>query len=89
MRKRWIIGGIALLVPLGAAYTGYWFWLARTFQQNLALWVDQQRAMGYRISYAAGEPGGYPLSIHIALSQSSSTRRPGSRPGDSTRRRRS
>jgi hypothetical protein len=69
MRKRWIIGGIFLLVALGAAYTGYWFWLARTFQENLALWVDQQRAMGYRISYAAGEARGYPLAIHIALSQ--------------------
>ena len=69
MRKRWIIGGIALLIALGTAYTGYWFWLAQTFQQNLALWVDQQRAMGYRISYAPGEPGGYPLSIHIALSR--------------------
>jgi hypothetical protein len=69
MRKRWIIGGIGLAILLGAAYTGYWFWLAQTFQQNLALWVDQQRAMGYRISYAAGEPGGYPLAIHIALSE--------------------
>jgi hypothetical protein len=68
MRKRWIIGGLALVVALGTAYTGYWFWLARTLQQNLALWVDQQRAMGYRISYSADEPGGYPLSIHIALS---------------------
>jgi len=69
MRKRWIIGGVGLAVLLGAAYTGYWFWLAQTFQQNLALWVDQQRAMGYRISYVADEPGGYPLSIHIALSE--------------------
>jgi hypothetical protein len=69
MRKRLIIGGVALLIALGAAYTGYWFWLARTFQQNLALWVEQQRAMGYRISYVAGEPGGYPLSIQIALSE--------------------
>jgi len=68
MRKRWIIGGVGLAVLLGAAYTGYWFWLAQTFQQNLVLWVDQQRAMGYPISYASGEPGGYPLSIHIALS---------------------
>ena len=69
MRKRWIIGGVGLAVLLGAAYTGYWFWLAQTFQQNLVLWVDQQRAMGYPISYASGEPGGYPLSIHIALSE--------------------
>lgn len=69
MRKRWIIGWITLLIALGTAYTGYWFWLAQTFQQNLALWVDQQRAMGYRISYAPGEPGGYPLSVHIALSR--------------------
>src|SRR5215468_7619954 len=69
MRKRWIIAGIFLLVALGAAYTGYWFWLARTFEQGLALWVDQQRAMGYRIAYAAGNPRGYPLSIVVDLSE--------------------
>src|SRR5262245_18606649 len=68
MRKRWIIGGIVLLLALGAAYTGYWFWLARTFQENLTLWIDQQRATGYRFSYAAGEPHGYPLSVDIDLS---------------------
>jgi hypothetical protein len=69
MRKRWIIGGVGLAVLLGAAYTGYWFWLARTVQQNLALWVDEQRAMGYGFSYEAAEPGGYPLSVRIALSR--------------------
>jgi Uncharacterized protein conserved in bacteria (DUF2125) len=69
MRKRWIIGGVGLVVLLAAGYTGYWFWLAQTFQQNLALWVEQQRSMGYQIAYASSEPGGYPLSIHIALSQ--------------------
>jgi uncharacterized protein DUF2125 len=67
MRKRWIIGGALLLAALGAAYTGYWFWLARTFQENLALWVDQQRAMGYRMAYAAGDPHGFPLAVEIGL----------------------
>lgn len=80
MRKRWIIGAVGLAVLLGAAYTGYWFWLAQTFQENLALWVDQQRAMGYRMSYAAGEPGGYPLSIHIALSEVAIDSPPGQAP---------
>jgi hypothetical protein len=67
MRKRWIIAGVGLVVLLGAVYTGYWFWLARTFQQNLALWVDEQRAMGYRMAYAAGEPHGFPLAVEIGL----------------------
>ena len=69
MRRPWIIGGIGLAVLLGAVYTGYWFWLARTVQENLALWVDQQRTMGYGFSYAAAEPGGYPFSIRVALSR--------------------
>jgi len=69
MRKRWIIGGVGLAVLLGAAYTGYWFWLARTVEQNLVLWVDEQRAMGYGLDYEAAQPGGYPLSIRIALSR--------------------
>ena len=67
MRRRWIIGGVGLAVLLGATYTGYWFWLARTFQQNLALWVDEQRAMGYRMAYAAGAPRGCPLAVEISL----------------------
>jgi hypothetical protein len=80
MRKRWIIGAVGLAVLLGIAYTGYWFWLAQTFQENLALWVDQQREMGYRISYTGGEPGGYPLSIHIALSEVAIDSPPGQAP---------
>jgi len=69
MRKRWIIGGVGLAVLLGAAYTGYWFWLARTVEQNLVLWVDEQRAMGYGLDYEAAQPGGFPFSIRIALSR--------------------
>ena len=69
MRKRWIIGAVGLAVLLGAAYTGYWFWLAGTVQQNLALWVEQQRAMGYGFSYQAAEPGGFPLAVRVALSR--------------------
>jgi len=67
MRKRWIIGGVGLAALLGAAYTGYWFWLAQTFEQNLVLWVDQQRAMGYRMAYASDGPHGYPLAVEIGL----------------------
>jgi hypothetical protein len=66
MRKRWIIGG-ALLACLAGAYTGYWFWLAQTFERNLSLWLDQQRMQGYRISYAATEPRGFPFPVLIAL----------------------
>jgi len=66
MRKRWIIAGIAFVV-LAAGYTGYWFWLAHTFERNLALWIDQQRAMGYRLSFTASEPDGFPLAAKIRL----------------------
>ncbi len=68
MRKRWIIGGIVLLVALSVAYTGYWFWLAQTFERNLALWIDQQKTLGYQISYEASEPSGYPFLVTIQLS---------------------
>jgi Uncharacterized protein conserved in bacteria (DUF2125) len=67
MRKRWIVAGIVFLA-LAGGYTGYWFWLADTFQRNLALWIEQQRAMGYRLSYSAGEPDGFPLAAKIQLS---------------------
>jgi hypothetical protein len=67
MRKRWIIGGVVVLA-LAAGYTGYWFWLAETFERNLTLWVEQQRAMGYRVSYSTSEPSGFPLAAEIQLS---------------------
>lgn len=50
---------------LGGVYTAYWFWLAQRFENNLALWIDQQRANGYQISYVASQPYGYPLSVKI------------------------
>ncbi len=67
MRTRWVIAAIVLVAALGAAYTGYWFWLAQTFERNLALWIDQQRAIGYRMSYSAGPPTGFPLPVSIGL----------------------
>jgi hypothetical protein len=66
MRRRWIIAGI-LLACLAMAYTGYWFWLAQTFERNLGLWIDQQRMQGYRISYAALQPQGFPFPVRIGL----------------------
>jgi Uncharacterized protein conserved in bacteria (DUF2125) len=66
MRKRWIIGGIVVLA-LATGYTGYWFWLAKTFERNLALWIDQQRALGYQISYTPTQPTGFPFSAEILL----------------------
>jgi hypothetical protein len=66
MRRRWIIAGI-LLACLAVAYTGYWFWLAQTFERNLAFWIDQQRMLGYRISYAAAQPHGFPFPVGIGL----------------------
>lgn len=66
MRKRWMIGGVVFLA-LAVGYSGYWFWLAQTFERNLALWIEQQRAMGYRISYSASEARGFPLWIQLSL----------------------
>ncbi|MGH6961538.1 MAG: DUF2125 domain-containing protein, partial [Dongiaceae bacterium] len=66
MRKRWIMGGV-VFASLAVAYTGYWFWLAQTFERNLALWIDQQRTLGYRISYTATEPRGFPFPVQIGL----------------------
>lgn len=67
MRKRSIIRSLLLLAVLAVAYTGYWFWLARTFEQQLALWIDQQRAMGYRVTSAAPDRAGSPFDISITM----------------------
>jgi len=67
MRKRWLIGGIILCVALGAAYTGYWFWLARTFEQQLALWIEQQRASGYTVVYSEPQISGFPFRMQVRV----------------------
>ncbi len=79
MRRRWIISGIVLLV-LAGAYTGYWFWLAQSFERNLAAWIEQQRAMGYRFSYAANEPTGFPFSISQVFARAEIDSPPGVSP---------
>ncbi len=69
MRKRWIFGAAVILLLLAAAYTVYWFWAARLFEQNLAGWISQQQLQGYRISFEGSERTGFPFAVERRFSR--------------------
>jgi len=68
MRRRWIIlAAVAVPLAAGAAYTGYWFWLAHQLSRNLAAWTDYWRTQGYRISFDQQAVEGYPFDARLVL----------------------
>jgi hypothetical protein len=68
MRRRTLLLAALLPAILIAAYSAYWFMLARTVVDDLANWTADRRAEGYIVSY--GEPavaGGFPLAVRVEL----------------------
>jgi hypothetical protein len=60
------LGGIArglaaALLVLGAAYAGYWHYVAGRLEAGIADWVRQQQDLGNEIRFAEGEIGGFPF----------------------------
>jgi hypothetical protein len=66
MRKRWVMAAGAVLV-LAAAYSGYWFWLARQLNRDLDAWIGAWRALGYRIDAARAGVSGFPLALRLDI----------------------
>ncbi|MBI2255021.1 MAG: DUF2125 domain-containing protein [Proteobacteria bacterium] len=55
--------GLGLILVLGAAYTGYWFFVAAKLQAGIEVWVAEQRAGGNDVRLADGSIGGFPLTF--------------------------
>jgi hypothetical protein len=55
--------GLGLALVLGAAYTGYWFFVAAKLQAGVEAWVAEQRAMGNELRMAEGSIGGFPFTF--------------------------
>lgn len=55
--------GLGLLLLLGGAYTGYWFFVAAKLQAGIESWVAEQRAMGNDVRVADGSIGGFPFTF--------------------------
>lgn len=55
--------GLGLVLILGGAYTGYWFYVAAKLQAGVEAWVADQRAAGSALTIADGSIGGFPLSF--------------------------
>jgi hypothetical protein len=55
--------GLGLVLILGGAYTGYWFYVAAKLQAGIGEWVTQQRAAGNEVRVGDGSIGGFPLTF--------------------------
>jgi hypothetical protein len=54
---------LILVLILGGAYAGYWFFVAAKLQAGIVEWVAQQRAAGNAVTIADGSIGGFPLAF--------------------------
>ncbi|MDY0871269.1 DUF2125 domain-containing protein [Dongia rigui] len=55
--------GLGLVLILGGAYTGYWFFVAAKLQAGIEAWVAEQRAAGIGLTFADGSISGYPFAF--------------------------
>lgn len=55
--------GLGLIVLLGGAYTGYWFFVADKLQAGIENWVAEQRSQGNNVTIADGDIEGFPFSF--------------------------
>lgn len=58
--------GLAL-AALSGLYTGYWLFASETLKKEVAVWADQRRAEGYRISFDEPVAGGFPFGVELTL----------------------
>lgn len=54
---------IALFAVAAAAYSAYWFFAARWFEQSIADWIQQRRAEGFRIEGEIAPISGFPFRL--------------------------
>jgi hypothetical protein len=68
MRRRLLFSAAIAAVLLAAAYSAYWFVLARIVVADLADWSAARRAEGYTVAYGDPVVGGFPLAVTARLS---------------------
>lgn len=67
--RRVILVAVLLLIAAAAGYAVYWQSAARTLENGIADWAEQQRRAGYEVSYAAPEIGGFPLHLEARIDE--------------------
>jgi hypothetical protein len=61
-----LIGLIAFAV-LSVAYTGFWFYVASVFRDNLPAWIERMAGTGATLAYRQLEISGYPFRFRLIL----------------------
>ncbi|MEM6627163.1 MAG: DUF2125 domain-containing protein [Pseudomonadota bacterium] len=66
-RRMGLIAPFAILGLLFAVYSAYWVWMAGALTDGVEDWIEDQRALGYRMEHQGLEMRGYPLrfSLHV------------------------
>ena len=67
--------GLAALVALAVAYTGYWFFAASELAASLDRWAAEARAAGYEVGAAQGHVTGFPFRFRIMQAEARIARR--------------
>ncbi len=65
---RYIVLVAAILIGV-AAYSVFWFHVKGEAEANIAAWVQERRAAGDTVDYAALDIGGYPFRIEAAVTK--------------------
>jgi hypothetical protein len=62
-RSYWIFAPLLVVLALAAAWTGFWFYAARTADGMMAAWIEREAKVGRVYTCASRTIGGYPFRI--------------------------
>ena len=64
-RPRWLLILLVILILVAAAWSGFWYFAARTVEKNVTAWMEQEARFGRVYACASRTVGGYPLRIEM------------------------
>jgi hypothetical protein len=67
--SRWIFVPVALVVVLGVAWSGFWWFAAQRAEATIAAWIEQEAGHGRLYSCASRTVGGFPFRIEVRCTQ--------------------
>jgi hypothetical protein len=79
-RSRWILAPLLVVLALAAAWTGFWFYAARTADRVMAAWIEREAGVGRLYTCASRTIGGYPFRIEARCTDPTVELRGGSAP---------
>ena len=78
--SRWIMAPLLLVVALGLAWSGFWFYLSHKADAAITQWMEREAAAGRVFACGSRQMGGFPFRIEMRCSQPSAELRDSSPP---------